>query len=56
MNDELDTLSHRDTDIEHPTRLVRADEHREIIERKRSDRVAEGREHVVVGESRACER
>ena len=50
MNDELDTLGRRDTDLKHPTRLVSADEHREIVERERSDRVAEGMEHVVVGD------
>ena len=43
MNDGLDTLGRRDTDLKETTRLVSADEHREIVESECSDRVAEGR-------------
>lgn len=51
MNDELDTFSRREADLEKLAGLVGADQHREFVEREHSERVAVRVQHVVVGDS-----
>jgi len=58
MNDELDSVTDRDADFEHPAGDVGADQHGESIEVEDSDWVAVGVEHVGVGDpvlSSACQ-
>ncbi len=49
MDDELDSLTDRDADLEHPAAVIGADQHGETIEVEDSDRVAVGVEHVGIG-------
>lgn len=50
MNDELDSVTDRDSDFEHPAAVISADQHGESVEVEDSDRVAVGVEHVGVGD------
>ena len=50
MNNELDTLSCRHTDLEESGRLSGTDEHGEVVEVEYSDRVAISMQHVFVGD------
>ena len=48
MDDELDSVTDRDSDLEHPSAVIGADQHGESIKVEDSDRVAVGVEHVGV--------
>jgi hypothetical protein len=48
VDDELDSVTATDPDLQKPCGPVGADQHREVIEPKYTDRVLEGVEHVVV--------
>ncbi len=50
MNDELDTLTDNDTDLEQRRVDSSADQHGEIIDLEHSDGIAVGMEHVVIGD------
>ncbi len=50
MDDELDPVTDRYSDFEHPAAVIGADQHGESVEVEDSDRVAVGMEHVGVGD------
>ena len=50
MNDELDAVTDRNSDFEHPAAVIGTDQHGESIEVEDSDGVAVGVEHVGVGD------
>ncbi len=49
MDDELRTLSRRQSDLKHSASLIGSDQHREVIEFEHSDGVPVGVEHVLIG-------
>ncbi len=55
MDDELDAVTNRNSDFEHPAAVIGADQHAESIEVEHSDRVAVGVEHVGVGHRRVAD-
>lgn len=50
MDDEVDSVTDRDSDFEHPAAVIGADQHGESIEVEDPDRMAVGVEHVSVGD------
>ena len=50
MNDELDSVTDRNPNFEHPAAVIGTDQHGEAVEVEDSDRVAVGVEHVGVGD------
>jgi hypothetical protein len=48
MDDELDSVTDRYSDFEHPAAVIGADQHGESIGIEDSDRMAEGVKHVGV--------
>lgn len=58
MHDELDSVAHRDTDLEHSAAVIGTDQHRQTVEVEDSDGVSVGVEHVVISDpvlSSACQ-
>jgi len=51
MDDELDALGNRETDLEEAAGVVGADDHREVVEGEDSDWAAVGVEDLFVGDA-----
>lgn len=50
MHDELDAIANNHSDLQEPTAVIGADQHREIVEGEDSDRVSIGVKHVVIAD------
>lgn len=50
MHDELNSIGGGDSDLEKSPRTAGTDEHHEVVERERSDRVAVGVVDVIVAD------